>query len=110
MFTYHKGITLPPGTKNYMDEYGNKVISTGSFQVILLSVAGNNVVNVDDKVVARGNSNIIMEECGGEIQIEKDSRFGLMLILKFFPIPKFLYMKNHLLQIILPQEHLQVVL
>lgn len=34
----------------------------------------------------------------------------LMLILKFFPIPKFLYMKNHLLQIILPQEHLQVVL
>lgn len=76
VFTYHKGITLPPGTKNYMDEYGNKVISTGSFQVILLSVAGNNVVNVDDKVVARGNSNIIMEECGGEIQIEKDSRFG----------------------------------
>lgn len=76
VFTYHKGITLPPGTKNYMDEYGNKVISTGSFQVILLSVAGNNVVNVDDKVVARGNSNIIMEECGGEIQIEKDSRVG----------------------------------
>lgn len=33
-------------------------------------------LNVDDKVVARGNSNIIMEECGGEIQIEKDSRFG----------------------------------
>lgn len=69
VFTYHKGITLPPGTKNYMDEYGNKVISTGSFQVILLSVAGNNVVNVDDKVVARASA-------GSVIDIGRDSMFS----------------------------------
>lgn len=90
VFTYHKGITLPPGTKNYMDEYGNKVISTGTFKVTLLSLAGNNVVNVDENVIARGNSDIIMEESNGEIQIEKECRFGFNAHFEVFSHSKVL--------------------
>lgn len=90
VFAFHKGITIPPKTNNYEDEYGNKVISSGDFKVILLPITGNNVIDIDENTTARGDAKIIMEECGGQIQIERNCRFGFNAHFEVFSHSKIL--------------------
>lgn len=76
VFALYKRITIPPMTENYVDEYGNKIVSSGNFKVILTTESGNCVVNVSENVRVGGNSNIIMAGNRAEICIEKGCLFA----------------------------------
>lgn len=84
VFTYHKRITLPPMTRDYADEYGNKVISTGKFKVVLAPLAGNCVVDISETVYAAGDSNIVMGGCNGQIEIDEYCKFDYNAHLEIF--------------------------
>ena len=74
-FAYHQRKVLPAYTKDYVDEYGNKVISAGQFKVILSAMAGNSIINVDESVISKGNSSIVIGGCNSEILIEEQCVF-----------------------------------
>ena len=84
VFAYHKRLVLPPGTRDYSDEYGNNIISTGNFQVTLAPLAGNCFVNIDDSTSVGNNSNIVMGECNGIIKIGKKCKFDYNAHLELF--------------------------
>lgn len=90
VFAHHQRIVLPAYTKNYEDEYGNKVISSGLFKVVLSAISGNSIVNIDESVIVNGNSNIVIGGTESEILIEEQCVFGPNAHFEIFPYAKII--------------------
>lgn len=77
VFVFHKRITIPPHTKNYVDEYGNNILSSGDFSVVLIERAGDCIVDIKDSVLSGTNSFITMAGNKAKVIIEENVRFSM---------------------------------